>query len=88
MVVVDFADSECEASAKSCYSARAWSARVRKKGEDEAKRYRRAGENESSGIFKTGAEKQMIIKKPSFLSFHEAVLFPALSACVILKTPV
>ena len=28
MVVVDFADSECEASAKSCYSARAWSARV------------------------------------------------------------
>ena len=30
MVVVDFADSECEASAKSCYSARAWSARVLK----------------------------------------------------------
>jgi len=27
-VVVDFADSECEASAKSCYSARAWRARV------------------------------------------------------------
>ncbi|MFR4782002.1 MAG: alpha/beta hydrolase [Pilosibacter sp.] len=60
----------------------------RKKGEDEAKRHRRAGETESSGIFKTGAEKQMIIKKPSFLSFHEAGLFPALSACVILKTPV
>ena len=28
VVVVDFADSECEASAKSCYSARARSARV------------------------------------------------------------
>ena len=28
MVVVDFADTECEASAKSCYSVRAWSARV------------------------------------------------------------
>ena len=28
MVVVDFADTECEASAKSCYNVRAWSARV------------------------------------------------------------
>ena len=28
VMVVDFADSECEASTKSCYSARAWSARV------------------------------------------------------------
>jgi seryl-tRNA synthetase len=28
VVVADFADSECEASAKSCYSMRAWSARV------------------------------------------------------------
>ena len=28
MVVEDFADTECEASAKSCYSVRAWSARV------------------------------------------------------------
>ena len=27
-VVADFADSECAASAKSCYSARAWSDRV------------------------------------------------------------
>ena len=27
-MTADFADSECEASAKSCYSARAWSARV------------------------------------------------------------
>ena len=28
VVVADFADSECEASAKSCYSMRAWSACV------------------------------------------------------------
>ena len=28
VMTADFADSECEASAKSCYSARAWSARV------------------------------------------------------------
>ena len=28
VVAADFADLECEASAKSCYSARAWSARV------------------------------------------------------------
>ena len=28
IMTADFADSECEASAKSCYSARAWSARV------------------------------------------------------------
>ena len=28
VVAADFADSECEASAKSCYSTRAWSARV------------------------------------------------------------
>ena len=28
VMAADFADSECEASAKSCYRARAWSARV------------------------------------------------------------
>ena len=60
----------------------------REKGKNETQRDGRPGAAESVGIFKTGAEKQMIIKKPSFLSFHEAVLFPALSACVILKTPV
>ena len=37
--------------------------KVVKKVKTKAKRYRRAGENESFGIFKTGAEKQMIIKK-------------------------